>query len=367
MEKAQTWEVSWYSREDRPNILAANQEEYGSADTAHASYFEWVVEKNPCGPPVFPVAREVDTQRVVGWALFTPFKIIWQGEEKKFLIGFNLMVRNEYRRMGVASRIVPFGLADGKRKGHQFMLGLANSKSTRVHQKLGDPIGATIPMVVRPMDIASLTNSFTKNSVLKWVIQLFWRLAERTICREKRKHNGKVKVEVKEESEIGVEFDDFWENVKGKYNLILVRNQAFLQWRFREMPLRSYQIFTARRNSELLGYIVLRIADIRGIRCGLISDLLVLPGKVGDIAGQHLMNVATQNFREAKVQLCGGLMLSHTQEYRIMRKAGYLRSPDIFAPQSITMVISPLLDDIPPRDILRAESWFISNADHDAV
>ncbi len=367
MENQQSWEVSWYSQKDRPYILAANQEEYGSADMAQASYFDWVLEKNPNGPPVFPVAREIATQRVVAWALFAPFKILWQREDKKILAGFNLMVRKEYRRQGVASEIVTFGLADGKRKGYQFMIGLANSRSTRVHQKLGDPIGATIPMVVRPLDIASLTNTITKNSALRWAIRILWKLAERTIFRENRILNGKENVEIKEESEIGVEFDSFWEHVKGKYDLILVRNRAFLQWRFREMPLRSYRIFTARKKSELIGYIVLRIADVRGIRCGLISDLLVLPGKDGDIAGLRLMNAATQFFRDAKAQLGGGVMLSHTQEYRIMRKAGYIRSPDYFAPQSITMVISPLIDEFPIRDILRAESWFISNADHDAV
>jgi hypothetical protein len=99
----------------------------------------------------------------------------------------------------------------------------------------------------------------------------------------------------------------------------------------------------------------------------LISDFLLVPSEIGETAGLLLMKKATQLFIESRVDLVGGLMFQHTQEYKIMRRAGYFATPERFAPQSITLIIHTILDQIPANQLLNAESWFISNADHDAV
>jgi predicted N-acetyltransferase YhbS len=366
MDKQPSWEITLYSKEDLPSILASNQEEYGNSDLANSSYFEWIVEKNPNGPPIFLVARDIDTRRVLGWIIFVPFQILYKGEMKKVLLGFNLMVRKEYRRQGISTEMFQFGMADGKKKGYPLIAGLTNPKSTAVAQKIG-VILPNIPMVIRIMDIPSLMSRYSKNYILQRVIGIGLMIAGPIIFRETPPKHGKNTLEIKEESIIGIEFDSFWENVKHKYDLILVRDRAFIQWRFPDMPLRSYRILTARKKDEILGYIILRVATVRGILCGLVSDLMVVPGKDGDTAGLLLMNAATRFFREAHVQLCGGLMMPHTQEYRIMRKAGYVRSPNKFSPERFSLSIQSLLNEIPLNEIQRPESWFISNADHDAA
>ena len=366
-DKQNPWEVSWYSNEDLPDVLLANQEEYGNSDLTQASYINWVVDKNPNGPPIFPVVREKESGRVIGWGMLVPLSILWKGQTQKIIIGFNLMVRKEYRRQGASTELMQLGFADAKSKGYQFMAALANSKSTSVHRKMGDLIGPVIPMVVHPIDMSSLAKSFIQNPFLRWIIQIGWGIARPIIFHEKHPDIRKNPIEIRDENQIGVEFDHFWAKVKNNYDLILVRDRSFLQWRFFEMPLRSYKVLTARRNDEILGYIVLRNTEIRGIKCGLVSDFMVVPGKDGEAAGLLLLNAANRQFRETKMQLGGGLMMTHTREYQIMRKAGYLRSPRKFAPQDITLVAHPLLQEIPSTEIERAESWFISNADHDAV
>jgi hypothetical protein len=85
------------------------------------------------------------------------------------------------------------------------------------------------------------------------------------------------------------------------------------------------------------------------------------------LAVNRLLSEATRRFRDAKLAVAGGLMLPHTQEYAIMRRAGYLRAPDRFAPQPFHLFVKPYIDE-PPLDVLtRPESWYVSIADHDAV
>jgi GNAT superfamily N-acetyltransferase len=366
-DKQASWDITLYSKEDLPYILTSNQEEYGNSDLANRSYFDWLVDKNPNGPPIFVVAREMDTRRVIGWVLYAPFQILWKGDVKKVLIGFNLMVRREYRRHGISIEIIRFAVAEAKKKGYLFMAALGNAKSTSAHRKMGDPVVSTIPMVIRPLDMAAITKVLINNPLLQLLFQGGWWIAGPTIYREKHPGLKNSPIVVNEVNDIGSEFDTFCEKVKRKYDLFLARDRNFLNWRFCEMPLRSYRILTACRNDEILGYIITRIAEVRGIQCGLISDFMVIPGKEGDTAGLMLMNAANQNFREAQAQLGGGLMMPHTQEYHIMRRAGYLHGPDSIAPLSISLILRPLLDEIPIADIIRPGSWFISNADHDAV
>ena len=356
-----------YEEKDKPDILKANREEYGDTDLSHGSYFDWIHTKNPNGSPVFLVAREIGTGRLIGWVMYVPFQLIWQGERLKALIGFNLMVRKEYRRKGISTAMIQCGTAEGKRQGHHFIAALANSKSTEVHRKMGDLIVSSVPMVIRPLDVASLSREQFSNPLAQWVTRAAWAIGGSIVFRERRPRNYGLPVDIVEESEFGEAFDRFWEKVNAKYNLMLVRDRAFLQWRFREMPCRSYLVFSARRGKDILGYLVLREAVIRGIKCGLISDFMVAPGEAGDRAGLLLMNAATRCFREAQAQLGGGLMFTHTQEFGIMRQAGYVPTPERLAPQSITLIVHTILDEIPTRQILLPESWFISNADHDAV
>jgi hypothetical protein len=117
----------------------------------------------------------------------------------------------------------------------------------------------------------------------------------------------------------------------------------------------------------MLGYIVLRQANVRGIMTGMIADFMVLPGERGDEAGLLLIGEALQRFEKAGVPLAGGLALPHTQEYAIMRRAGFLSAPRQFAPQSFHLFIRSYCDEPPLDELTRPEAWYVSIADHDAV
>jgi L-amino acid N-acyltransferase YncA len=155
--------------------------------------------------------------------------------------------------------------------------------------------------------------------------------------------------------------------VKAKYDLMVVRDRAFLQWRFRDIPTRQYQTLSARQDGQILGYVVLRQAEVRATLTGMIADFLILPGERGELAGRYLLHEALERFKRAKVPLTGGLMLPHTQEYALMRRAGFLSAPRRFAPQNFHLFVRSYCDE-PALDVLvRAQSWYVSIADHDAV
>jgi hypothetical protein len=162
-------------------------------------------------------------------------------------------------------------------------------------------------------------------------------------------------------------FDQFWERVSDKYEIIIKRDRAFLTWRFYNTSFRSYEILAAKVGGELAGYAVLRCTEIEGIATGLIMDLLVEQGARGEAAGMLLVEQATCRFEEAGMALAGSLMLPHTHEFAILRKSGYVKAPERFSPQGFQLNAKSLSSEVSQEFLAQSSRWFITMANHDAV
>lgn len=367
MTAERNWEAGWYEEGDKAAVLAINRAEYGDVALSHEAYFDWVYAKNPMGPPIIPVARERDTGRVVGFAMFIPVRVSWAGEERRALIGYNMVVDPAYRRQGIQTKVTAMGPELGGKRGYHFFYVFPNPTSLLGLIKLGFHVVSQIPLVIRPLDIAALTESHVSKPLLRWGVSLGWKVAGSTIWREWRPSQNHLSLSIVEDTEFDDSYDHFWEQVKTKNELMLIRDRAFLQWRFHDIPIRRYEVLSARQGTEIVGYVVLRRADIRGTMAGLIADFLVLPGRRGDQAGLRLLHEALQRFKQAELPLSGGLMLPHTHEYAIMRRVGYLRAPQRLAPQPFHLVLKSISSGTPPSVLTRPEAWYMSIADHDAV
>jgi hypothetical protein len=161
-------------------------------------------------------------------------------------------------------------------------------------------------------------------------------------------------------------FDDFWARVQDKYPVMVIRDRCYLAWRFAGISGRQYRILVVQVGDEVIGYIVLRCVTIREIPTGLVMDLLVEAGPRGEAAGDCLMAGAWRYFRLGKMWLTGGLVSSHTAEYDIMRRAGYLPCPERFAPRFFRLAyrVHDKKPAVVPR--LLPEHWFVTIADYEA-
>ena len=118
---------------------------------------------------------------------------------------------------------------------------------------------------------------------------------------------------------------------------------------------------------EIVGYAVLRQAEFAGIRSGLICDLLVEAGERGQDAGLLLTARAMKQFKAAGLALAGSLILKHTEEYRVLRRAGFVPCPKRLAPQDFQLVVRPTGDNLTREYMAETTHWFLTMADHDAV
>jgi hypothetical protein len=69
------------------------------------------------------------------------------------------------------------------------------------------------------------------------------------------------------------EFDALWERARGSYAMCVRRDRKYLDWKYRQVPHRSYALLAARRGGALSGYAVSRHEDYEGLRLGWIVDV----------------------------------------------------------------------------------------------
>ena len=356
MTSEQTWKVSPYVSGDKAGILALNQIQYGDVALSHESYFDWLFGQNPAGEPIIPVARENGTSQVVGFAMFVPMRVVHGGKTSRALLGANLLVDRNYRRQGMSNVIENTGsdIARSER-GYGFFYTFPNTNSLPGTVKRGSRVVARIPLLIRPLDIDSLAKTHISHPVVQWFVRIGWNLASNLVWPERKPGDGRTPVTVVPITEFDSSYDGLWDEVKTKYDTMLIRDRAFLNWRFVEIPDRSYHILSARQDGKLLGYVVLRYADIRGERVGLVVDMMVVPGQLGDLAGSYLMANALLYFRQAGLFLSGGLLLPHSHEYSILRRAGFVPCPERFAPQPFHLIEKSLSDDVANAELERGQ------------
>ena len=351
--------------DDKWSILRLSALHYGDKEQAKEGFFDWLYGGTPAGRPIVAVAEALASGEIVGFTWHLPFQVSLQGVEALCLMGCNALVHPDFRLKGIylTLREMTFERVEDQ----LFTYGFPKPAAIYPHGKAGMNRVTRIPLMVMPLDMHALAKSRISNSIVGLAMDVGWRVASRTILRPHRPSSGSYGIRISEHTTFDTSFDHFWEKVAGKYPIIIKRDRAFLNWRFCRLSFRSYQILSARAGSEMLGYAVLRCADISRVRTGLIMDLLVEESSRGEAAGLQLLAEAKGWFQRNGAALAGCLMLPHTQESTILQQAGFVNCPERFAPQTFALSAKSLSPHVTNEFLLESKNWFITSANHDAV
>jgi hypothetical protein len=220
-------------------------------------------------------------------------------------------------------------------------------------------------MLIKPLDLESLAEPYFdkrwQRFIIGWAGQLvsplFFRRGPSAVCQD---------ITVQAVDQFDASFDEFWERVQDKYPVMLVRDQAFLAWRFAKVSGRHYQVLVARAADRMLGYTVLRCTTIRGFKTGLVMDMLLADDPLSATVGAGLMAEAEAYFRAQHMSIAAALMASYTAEYRVLRRAGYRSLPNALTPRPFYLAFF-IHSDAKDWALLTAQDWFATIADHESL
>jgi hypothetical protein len=351
--------------DDADRILELNRLEYGGGDIlATRVDFAWRYDGNPAGQAIVPVIRD-ERGSVVGFIWIVPLHLRIKGQDRLAATGTNLVIQPEYRNtFGYPKLLRRFeqALRDNNIALHFSFV----SEQTYRHQRERAPqTVTTVPLLVKALDTKSLAHAsyfkgwqrFIVGQAGQFVSPLLFRGRPRACSEE---------ITVRAVDQFGASFDEFWAQVRDKYPVMGIRDRAFLAWRFANVSGRCYNVLVASTHGRMLGYAVLRCATTRNIKVGLVMDLLVMGGALGEAAGACLMAGAETYFRTHEMSLAAGLMAPVTAEYEVLRRNGFVSVPSALAPRKFRFAFFVHHTGEADLTSLSTRGWFVTLADYES-
>jgi GNAT superfamily N-acetyltransferase len=307
-------DIDRFRREDRRGIDALYRRVFG-ADAADAQHFRWDWEfaRNPQTPsdgPMIWVAREGPA--VVGQVAAIPVRLAVAGEEVTAGWGTDVMVAPERQRQGLGEQLLRtwdrhVGAA----------LGLNPSESSyQLFRKLRWPDLGTIPCLVKPMTRRAVRLPKWPVPVNRLLSAITWPFVQ-VIARTRP---------LRSQTRVARWFDesatDLWNRVASKFDLIVRRDAAYLNWRYGSTPHVRYSVALLEREGRLDGWAVFRHVREPLGRVTLLVDLLADPSdEEGVIA---LLRRVDREARAADSDKIRAFVL-HAGFRRILKRSGYFQ------------------------------------------
>ncbi len=353
------WEVTPYTPSLSAGVIDLSRRIWPQAEICAASYHRWQYQANPAGQALTALAREGSGGRIVGQFGAIPVRVVIDGEERLAALALNVATDPGYRRQGMFAALGQASDELMAQAGVALAFAMPNANSfPGFISRLGYSFAGDVPFLVRAVNVRRLARSRLGIPLVPDLAAVGSRPFFPPLPQQPRELTGVV---VEHVSQFDDAFDELWKRLRNRHRVMLVRDAAYLNWRYVHIPLREYACFAARAGGELAGYIVLRRAELLDLRGGLIVDFVTEASERGRRAGEALLSHALAYFAGEDVDLLAALMLRHTHEYQLLRRARFRPLPKLLLPQRFRLVARGA------DHALSLKSWFFTFGDYDVV
>lgn len=300
--------------------------EYNSAvRSCESNYYEWKYFKNPIQDGRLWLAE--DDNKIAAIKGVTPKKMkilsnIVNGGE----MGDSFTQKN-YQRRGIFTRISRVARESAFDDGVSFIYNTPN-KDTSLPGYLKKLNHAPIPIklhnLIMPINIKNLLIKNLPIHSLSYVLSPIFETISKfmfTINMYGIKKNNIIISQLT--GPFVDEVDTFYEKASVNYDIILVRNKDYLNWRYLMNP-DNYSILIARdENNLLLGYMVTKVGYFRDnkVSIGFIVDYLILNSNLNIF--KKLLYASIKEFYLKKVGYISVWSIKGTFYYKGLVKAGF--------------------------------------------
>jgi hypothetical protein len=236
------------------------------------------------------------------------------------------------------------------------LCGFPNQRAFLFEQRVGTTYIAKVYSLLRIINAYQFLNRFLKNRYISYLISIPFTLALRLLFTPKIPLNNPG-IKFEEITYFDERFDKLWDEASKDYNIIVVRNSRYLNWRFTESPV-TYKIFSASEDNRILGYIVLRFTEKFGVKVGQVVDIFCHSQDHRTIC--CLLDKAICLFEENKCALAECLILTDKKAYlKALSSRGFWFKKQ----KAYFNFYTP--DKEQAAYLSNSKNWFITNSDPD--
>lgn len=361
--KGKQWSVRPYRKGDEDRIRELFKTVFGKE--LGAERWNWQYRDNPTGVMAITLA-ESPSGELVGQCALRPVRMKIGERIHIGALALDSMVHPDYQRQGMFTKLATQMYAAVAEQGVPLVYSFPNRNSQYVYKhKLGRiDLCDRIPVFTKILDARAVLGKRIRNRFVLSVATPLIRAAFGLVSGRKRRRS-RADYYLEEVSRFDDRIDDLWPRASIPYSILVVRDKVYLNWRYAENPTEDYTIFVARRDQEIVGYVVLKCETRFGLEIGFIVDLLTLPDEL-DI-GNGLVSRAVEYFLSKNSDLVGCLMLERAPLARSLRENGFVLLPDRLFPQELHLSVRRLSEEYTDQFITNPQNWFVTWGDHDVV
>lgn len=343
-------DVERYRPDDQRGIEALYRRVFG-VDAAAASRlrWDWQYHRNPMNPggvPLIWVVREGPT--IIGHQASMPVRLAVRGREVDAAWGTDAMVAPERRRQGLGELL--FRTWD-RSVGASLGLGLSDA-SYQLLRKLHWPEVQMVPYLVKPLSRRAFRRPTWPAALNRIVAAVFTLPLVKVVARVRP-----LRAEVEPVRRFDARFTELWERVASKFDLVVRRDAAYLNWKYIEPPHVRYTVAALKRGEQFDGYAVFRhVREALGRVTILVDFLVDPPDEIGFETLLRWVDAAARAADSDKIKCCA----THAGFRRIMRRSGYFQAKSTL---QLTAKINAL--DLPPDFYDDIDGWHVTFGDSD--
>jgi len=304
---------------------------------------------------------------IIGHYALCPIRMKVDGKEIIGSFSLDTMVHPDWGGRGIFVDLANAVYDAAAGSGIPLTYGFPNENSYHGFiNKLGwTDLCKALPILVKPISIRSLIRSRFENERSAQFADLLARAGYWLYTSGSIREPSAGNYYVRRVEYFGREADLLWERSSSIARISVIRDAAYLNWRFVHNPTEEYCILYAEQAGELSGYAVLKLVDDLGIKIGYVVDLLALPEE--ETIVYALMKAALNYFTENDIDIVGCLMMRGMSYEKQLRKMGFLKAPARFYPQDIYLGVRNNTGEFANSLLQDCRNWNISWADHDRV
>ena len=361
MKKKMWYSVLWNSKDEnmKRKVISLLTTEYGEQDITTAKYYDWQYIFNPFGEAIIKLAMTSQGE-VVGQYVVIPINLNIDKKNYKGGLSVLTLTNKNYRGQKIFTILANEVYEECRKRGLNFVLGFPNQNSYYVFiKKLGFVDIGELELLIKPIRFSKI--------IKKWFPGIFGKILSSfgKALDYLAKPNLKTNSNIVELSVFDEKFDEFNKTIEGHYRFYQPRTAKFLNWRYIQNP-REYINFAWYENTKLRGFLVLRIAEVSGLKCGMIVDFLVDKEKGNDSVGKELIKKSIQRSWNLDACLVGFLTNWNTSEKKMIEKCGFYKCPKFLKPQPFPVIFKNIATE-KSETFSSLENWMLTMGDYDAV
>ncbi|HUV45622.1 MAG TPA: GNAT family N-acetyltransferase [Dehalococcoidia bacterium] len=354
------WSIRPYTEGDEEGIFELNKAVSPSDERNREQWMQWwhwMYKESPAGNGRIWLAEHEG--RIVGQYPLIFLKLKVGNRIIKASQNIDIMIHPDYRYQGMFSKLERQALDEAEKVGVYITIGFPNEAAYPGHMKSGWFDVATMQRLFKPLNWGDTLRIRFRNKLLLKFLAAGGNLTDKVLhtIRETPIVEG---LTISQIPHFDDRIDDFWTMVSNQYQIMVVRNKDYLNWRYVTIPDVEYSIFVAEKAKKIYGYLVLRCVEYQGRKSGTIFDILTQSEPIT----RCLISKVMEHCRQERVAFISYDIIANKAYLKALRSNGFISLPSRKGARFGAYSSSP---HISREFLMDSRNWFVQMGDSDAI